>query len=155
MSALLRRRSISALVLLVAAFAGPALAGVESHNQYRQQGPPRYVISVWEVVHDQGVVKTFKRTFKWKETVNFPGNTIGVLPGEWYGPVAVDKSVDHLSWAGSYWRQDGAFEENLYVVEVKEGKATGTIKGSTYPVEVTFRLMKRPPLMQPNVGGAQ
>jgi hypothetical protein len=146
------RPTVAALLATAALLSASARAGVESHSQYRTQGPARYVVSVFEVVHDQGVVKTVKRTFKWKQRVNFTGNVQGILPGEWSSPVVVDRSVDHLSWAGGYWREDGAFEENLYEVEVKEGKPVGPIQGSTMPVEVTFRLVKRPLLMQPNLG---
>ena len=36
-------------------------------------------------------------------------------------------------------------------VEVREERPVGLITGFTYPVEVSFRLMKRPPLFQPNL----
>lgn len=135
-----------------------AQAGTESHNQYRQQGPTRYVVALWEVLHDEGVISAQKRTFKWKarpgnlNRTNFAPNEQGVLPGEWYGPIVVEKHVDHLAWQGSYWRQDGAFEGNIYEVEVREERPVGAITGSTYTVEVSFRLVKRPPLFQPNLG---
>lgn len=151
-----------ARILLAALFAGlvalpSARAGTESHDQYREDGPTRYVVAVWDILHDQGVVTAQKRTFKWKKRAgsmdrhDFPGNERGVLPGEWYGPIVVEKSVDHLSWAGSYWRQDGAFESNIYEVEVREERPVGLIVGDTYLVEVSVRLVKRPPLFHPNL----
>ena len=145
------------LVALGVLAAVPAQAGTESHNQYREQGPTRYVVALWEVLHDEGVITAQKRTFKWKKMAgsldrnSFAGNERGVLPGEWYGPITVDKHVDHLGWFGSYWRQDGAAEANLFEVEVREERPVGLITGSTYAVEVSFRLVKRPPLFQPNL----
>lgn len=145
------------LVALGLLAAAPVLAGTESHNQYRTQGPTRYVVAIWEVLHDEGVITAQKRTFKWKKRAgsldrdSFSANETGVLPGEWYGPIRVDKHVDHLDWFGSYWRQDGAAEGNIYEVEVREERPVGLITGSTYPVEVSFRLVKRPPLFQPNL----
>jgi len=145
------------LVALGLLAASPAQAGVESHSQYRQQGPTRYVVAVWEVLHDSGVVSTQKRTFKWKQRAgtlekgNSPSNEQSVLPGEWYGPIVVEKHVDHINWVGSYWRRDGAAEANLFEVEVREERPVGLITGFTYPVEVSFRLVKRPPLFQPNL----
>ena len=49
----------AALVLTVAA---SSLAGTWNHNQYRKHGPTRYVVSIWEILHDGGVIKTKKRT---------------------------------------------------------------------------------------------
>jgi hypothetical protein len=153
-------RAVPALLLALGLLAPlPALAGVESHDQYRQTGPTRYVVAVWEVIHDSGVITAQKRTFKWKKTpgnldrTHFAPNERSVLPGEWYGPITVEKHVDHLSWAGSYWRQDGAMEANIYEVEVREERPVGLITGDTYEVEVSFRLVKRPTLFQPNLAG--
>lgn len=145
-----RLAPVLAALLLVAL---PVAAGVESHNQYRVQGPVRYVVSIFEIVQDHDTIKTVKRTYKWKQRDLDPANERGVLPGESYGPIVVDKSVNHIGWAGAYWRQDGAFESTHYVVEVTEGKMVGEIRGETYPVEVTFKLVKRKPLMQPNLAG--
>ena len=152
-------RALPCLLLAACILLTPAstFAGVESHNQYRQQGPTRYVVSLLEVIHDAGVVKTQKRTYKWKSRSgslnrhDWTPNETGVLPGEWYGPYRVNKSIDHLSWAGSYWRQDGANEANVYEVEVREERPVGLIEAASYPVEVSFRLVKRPPLFQPNL----
>ena len=68
-----------------------------------------------------------------------------VRTGVWLN---VDKHVDHVTWVGSYWRQDGAFEANVYEVEVKEDEWHGYIGESTYPVSVSFRLVKRTALYQ-------
>lgn len=137
--------------LLALALAAPAAAGVANHSQYRQSGPTRYAVSIWDVYHDQGVVRAAKRTAKWKQQTVATQNVDGVLPGEWYGPLVVERSVDHLAWQGSYWRQDGAAEANLHEVEVREERPVGPIQGGTYPVEVSFRLVRRPPLFQPRL----
>ena len=153
----MHREAVLLLFAMTLTAATPVVAGVESHDQYRRHGPTRYVVSVWEVIHDQGIVKTQKRTFKWKQRAGsmsrtaFARNERSVLPGEWYGPIRVDKSIDHLSWSGSYWRDDGAFEANLYEVEVEELRPVGPIMSETYEVEVRIRLVKRAPLFQPNL----
>lgn len=131
---------IAAAACLLPASAAPPEHGVVA--------PPRYVVSIWDVVHDAGEVVVVKRELG---RASFPPPTEqgGVLPGEWFGPIAVVKHVDHVSWAGAFRREDGVVEDTMYEVEVRQDQVLGPIRESVQPVEISFRLVKRPPHFQP------